>query len=183
MSTFRITLSAGVAVTLLAAGATFAAKSQNAKSGAIERGKYLTTLMGCGDCHTPGTFISLPDFKRQLSGSEMGWQMPNGVVYAANLTPDPETGLGKWSDAQIVQAIRTGNRPDGRQLAPIMPWMNYAALTDEDADAIVAYLRSIPAVKHAVPAPVAAGTEVQGPVLRMPPPSAWDVPPGSSGGH
>lgn len=184
MSRFRIAITASIAVALISAGATFAAKSKAAKPSAVERGKYLATIMGCNDCHTPGTFYGAPDFKRMLSGSEMGWEGPGGVVYASNLTPHPETGLGKWSDAEIVKAIRTGNRPDGRQLAPMMPWMNFASLTDDDANAIVAYLRSIPAVEHAVPAPVAAGAEVKGPVLRFPPPSAWDAPrAGGHGGH
>lgn len=184
MSAFRTTLTVSIAVTLIAVGATFAAKTKPARPSELERGKYLVTITGCNDCHTPGTFYGAPDFQRQLSGSEMGWEGPGGVVFAANLTPDPETGLGQWSDAEIVKAIRTGNRPDGRQLSPSMPWMNFASLSDEDAHAIVAYLRSIPAVKHAVPAPMPPGTEFKGPVLRFPPPSAWDVPAGASpGGH
>jgi len=184
MSTFRTALTASIAITLIAAGATFAAKAKSAKPGTLERGKYLVTITGCNDCHTPGTFYGAPDMKRMLSGSELGWEGPGGIVFAANLTPDPETGLGKWSDDEIVKAIRTGNRPDGRQLAPMMPWMNYASLTDEDANAIVAYLRSIPPVKHAVPAPVPPGTEFKGSVLRFPPPSAWDAPAGAGpGGH
>ena len=173
----RIAVATLVPIALLAAGITFAAQTKSAKDKSLERGKYLVTVMGCNDCHTPGTLYGAPDMKRFLSGSELGWEGPWGVVYAANLTPDEETGLGEWNETDVVRAIRTGNRPDGRQLAPIMPWMNFASLTDDDAMAIARYLRSIPAVKHKAPAPVAPGVEVAGSVLRFPPPSAWDVPP------
>src|SRR5690349_4230985 len=90
---------------------------------AFARGKYLVTIAGCGDCHTPGTFLGKPDLKRVLGGSDVGFEIPGaGVFYGPNLTPDPETGLGKWTRQQIVTALRTGVRPDGRRLAPIMPW-------------------------------------------------------------
>ena len=168
-----------VAVVCLIAGSSlaFAAGKQDAKRAArVERGAYLVHIMGCGDCHTPGTFYGSPDMERMLSGSEMGWQGPTGIVFAANLTPDMANGLGEWSDEEIIKAIRTGNRPDGRQLAPIMPWMDFSVLTDEDAAAIVAYLRSLKAVAHAVPNPVPLGQKYDGPVLAFPPPSAWDAP-------
>ena len=143
----------------------------------LERGKYLVLAMGCNDCHTPGTFYGAPDMERFLSGSELGWEGPWGVVYPANLTPDPETGLGSWSTEQIAHAIRTGNRPDGRQLAPIMPWMNFANFTEEDAMAIATYLQSLKPVVHAAPKPVPPGVKVSGAVVRFPPPPAWDAPP------
>lgn len=186
----RFALFALVPVTLIAAGLTFAGQTAGAKaaksgkSSAVDRGKYLVSVMGCTDCHTPGTLYGAPDMSRFLSGSELGWEGPWGVVYAANLTPDTETGLGKWTVEQIAKAIRTGNRPDGRQLAPIMPWMNFAHLTDEDAMAIASYLKTVPAVKHVAPAPVPPGVEVAGSVLRFPPPPAWDAPrEGAAGGH
>jgi len=140
----------------------------------LARGRYLVAISGCADCHTPGTLWGAPDTTRSLSGSEMGWVGPWGVAYAANLTPD-STGLGAWSEEQIVTAIRTGNRPDGRQLAPIMPWMNLAHLTDEDAHAIAAYLKSLPPVVHRVPSPVPPGQKAEGSLLHVPPPSAWDA--------
>src|SRR5262249_18358274 len=96
-------------------------------SAQLARGTYLVTGMGCTACHTPGTFYGSPDPARFLAGSELGWSGPWGVVYAANLTPDPETGIGYWTAAELAKAIRTGNRPDGRQLAVIMPWQNFAA--------------------------------------------------------
>lgn len=156
----------------------------------LARGEYLTTLIGCQDCHTPGAFYGAPDASRQLSGSELGWQGPWGVTYASNLTPDRETGLGKWTRAQIVAALRTGQRPDGSPLLPPMPWPSYARLTDADANAIAAYLQSLPALAHHVPDKLAAGQPVKGPVIAVPPPGAWDAPrtaqsagPGAPGGQ
>ena len=120
----------------------------------LDRGKYLVTLGGCNDCHTPGYFLGKPDFEHALSGSEVGFSIPGlGVFVGRNLTPDKETGLGDWTSDQIVAAMTTGKRPDGRVLAPIMPWMAFSHLTPEDAQAIAAYLKSIPPVKHAVPGP------------------------------
>jgi mono/diheme cytochrome c family protein len=80
-----------------------------------QRGEYLVTIMDCTGCHTPGTFLGKPDMQRPLAGSEVGFQIPGlGIFYPPNLTPDPETGLGKWSEADIIKAVRTGVRPDGR---------------------------------------------------------------------
>ena len=88
-----------------------------------------------------------------------------GIFYPPNLTPDPETGLGGWSEAEIATAIRTGVRPDGRELAPMMPWRSYAALTDEDALAVAAYLKSLPPVRHAVPPPTGPDAKAPAPYL------------------
>ena len=120
----------------------------------VERGKYLVTISGCNDCHTPGSFLGKPDFSRALAGSEVGFAIPGlGVFVGRNLTPDKETGLGNWTDDQIISAFTAGVRPDGRRLAPIMPWRDLSHLTSDDAHAIVAYLRSLPPVKNAVPGP------------------------------
>jgi len=154
---------------------------------AVERGRYLTVVTGCGDCHTPGTLYGSPDDTRILAGSEIPWGGPWGVAFAANLTPDPETGLGQWTDEQIMTAIRTGARPDGRLLAQIMPWGNFSHFTNEDLAAIVAYLRSLPPIVHAEPAPVPPNVAFTGPTLAVPPPSAWDAqhlpPPAEAPGH
>ncbi len=152
-----------------------AAKARPAMS-RVERGRYLVTLMGCNDCHTPGALYGAPDFKRQLSGSEVGWKGPWGVSYPRNLTPDAETGIGKWSEKEIVAALRTGMRPNGTVLQPPMPWPNCTQLTDEDAFAVAAYLKSIPAVSHKVPDLLAPGQPVTGAYLEFPPPPAWDAP-------
>ena len=103
----------GLCVVSLQAGA---AESQ------VERGKYLVTFGGCSDCHTPGSFLGHPDMAKYLGGSDVGFAIPGlGVFVGRNLTPDKETGLGGWTSKQIVTAITTGKRPDGRELAPIMP--------------------------------------------------------------
>jgi mono/diheme cytochrome c family protein len=120
----------------------------------VARGKYLVTIASCHDCHTPGYFLGKPDMARYLGGSDVGFELPGlGVFVGPNLTPDKVTGLGSWSDAQVIAAIQTGNRPDGRTLAPIMPYHAFANLTKQDVGAIVAFLRSLPAVAHKVPGP------------------------------
>jgi mono/diheme cytochrome c family protein len=120
----------------------------------VERGKYLVTIASCHDCHTPGYFLGKPDMARYLGGSDVGFEIPGlGVFHGPNLTPDKETGLGGWTDAQIIAALQKGNRPDGRMLAPIMPYHAFANLTPQDAQAIVAFLRSVPSVKNKVPGP------------------------------
>jgi mono/diheme cytochrome c family protein len=143
----------------------------------VERGRYLAAVTGCNECHTPGGMFGAPDGQRALSGSELGWRGPWGVNYPRNLTPDSETGLGSWNATQIVTAIRTGQRPNGTRIGPPMPWPSYAALTDEDAYAIAAYLKSLPPVRH--PAPLAIGPAAPLPasavVVAFPPPPAWDV--------
>jgi mono/diheme cytochrome c family protein len=133
-----------------------AASAQNNKQ-QVERGKYLVTLASCTDCHTPGYFFGKPDNARFLGGSEVGFEIPGlGVFHGPNLTPDNDSGLGKWTNAQIVTAIKTGKRPDGRELAPAMPWRAFAQMTDADANAIVAYLKSLPPIKNKVPGPFGA---------------------------
>ena len=142
----------------------------------IERGEYLTTIMGCNDCHTPGTFYGAPDFERKLAGSELGWVGPWGTSYARNLTPDAETGIGNWSEDDIVKAIRTGQRADGSPVLPPMPWPMFSRMPDEDAYAVAAYLRSLPPVLHKVPDKLPPGAKVTGAALVFPPPPAWDAP-------
>ena len=134
--------------------ALLAVSPASADNAQIERGKYLVTIGSCNDCHTPGYFLGKPDFEHALSGSDVGFGLPGlGTFVGRNLTPDKETGLGNWTDEQIISAFTAGVRPDGRRLAPIMPYQNLSHLSSDDAHAIVAYLRSIPAVKNAVPGP------------------------------
>lgn len=123
----------------------------------VKRGEYLVTLASCSDCHTPGSLLGKPDMSKFLGGSDVGFVVPElGYFWGPNLTPDKETGLGNWSEAQILTALRTGTRPDGRKLAPMMPWMVYAKLTDDDAKAIVAYLKSLPPISNKAPGPLGA---------------------------
>lgn len=148
----------------------------------VERGKYLVSTQGCHDCHTPfelGPNGPEPDMSRALTGhparlvmppppelppgpwlwlgaaSNTAFAGPWGVSFTANLTPDPETGLGKWSEEMFIQAIRTGRHEGkGRPILPPMPWPMYRNLTDEDLKSIFAYLQSLPPVVNKVPQPI-----------------------------
>jgi len=138
----------------------------------IERGKYLASFGGCMDCHTPGYFFGKPDMARHLGGSEVGFELPGlGVFHGPNLTPDKETGLGNWTNEQVVKALQEGVRPDGRILAPIMPWRALANLTKEDALAIVAYLKSLPPVRNKVPGPFGPTEKPTSFVMKIVPPA------------
>jgi mono/diheme cytochrome c family protein len=128
------------------------------------RGRYLVELIGCATCHTDGALIGDPDFDRWLAGSRVGIAYSNplkhknpGVLYPSNLTSDNETGIGSWTDAEIESAIRGGVDQHGRRQVAVMPWPAYAKLSDEDLDAIVAYLQSLAPIRHAVPSNVAPG--------------------------
>ncbi len=154
----------------------------NAK-GDAKRGEYLVRTMGCNDCHTPfkmGPSGPEPDMTRMLSGhpaalvmppppvlpegpwlvvssaTNTAWSGPWGVSFTANLTPDPATGLGAWTEQNFMDALRSGRHMGrGRPILPPMPWRFYSELTDEDLRAIYAYLRTIPAISNRVPDPVA----------------------------
>jgi mono/diheme cytochrome c family protein len=142
----------------------------------LQRGQYIATISGCNDCHTPGTLYGAPDFDRTLAGSELGWQGPWGVTYASNLTPDVETGLGGWTDGEIERALRSGVKKDGTPVGPPMPWPDFARLSPDDMAALIAYLRGLPAVKHANLGPLPPGSKATGSIITLPPPSAWDAP-------
>jgi hypothetical protein len=144
------------------------------------RGKYLVSTSGCHDCHTPWHMTEAgpkPDFTRALSGHPEGLDMPQaphpqepwlmtvgatnnafagpwGVSFAANLTPDRETGLGKWTARTFIETIRSGRHLGrGREILPPMPYPVYQNFTDRDLTAIFTYLQSIPAVRNRVPDP------------------------------
>lgn len=157
-----------VGAMLLTATLSVAAKADEAQ---IERGRYLTQVAGCTDCHTPGHFLGNPDMARFLGGSDVGFEVPGvGTIYGPNLTPDDETGLGTWTADQIVDAIRTGMTPEGRGLIPVMPWPNLAVLSDEDAFAIAAYLQSLDPVSNDVPGPIPDGVPAPSFVMKVVPP-------------
>lgn len=157
------------------------AKPGKGNAALIKRGEYIVNMMGCQDCHTPwkmGPKGPEPDTSRHLSGhpAEMkmppspqlampwmasiaatmtAWSGPWGVSYTANLTPDPETGLGKWTEQMFMDAIRTGrHQGKGRPILPPMPWEALRHATDADLKAIFAYLRSIKPIVNKVPDPV-----------------------------
>jgi mono/diheme cytochrome c family protein len=137
----------------------------------ITRGKYLVALGGCNDCHTPGYFFGNPDMSRFLGGSDVGFEIPGqGVFVGRNITPDKETGIGSWTPEQIVKAIQTGERPDGRILAPIMPWHAFAKLTADDAMALAAFLQSLNPVSNQLPGPFKPGEKVSTFMFRIVPP-------------
>jgi mono/diheme cytochrome c family protein len=147
-------------------------RAEAAERASVERGKYLVNLGGCTDCHTPGYFFGMPDEARQLGGSEVGFEIPGlGVFHGPNLTPDSETGLGNWSAQEIVTALRTGVRPDGRELAPIMPWRAFARLADTDLQSVALYLKSLPAVRNQVPGPFGPQQQPTSFVMKIVPPA------------
>jgi mono/diheme cytochrome c family protein len=124
--------------------ATAAPAEEIAMVGDPERGGYIFAVTtGCG-CH----------FNRDLAAPAGGnkFEGPFGVVYAPNITSDPETGIGAWSETDIVNALRLGVRPDGSQLHPIMPYMAYSNLSDQDAYDLAAALKMVPPAVNAVPA-------------------------------
>lgn len=149
----------------------------------IEHGKYLVELGGCNDCHSPKVMTEMgpvPDTTMLLSGhpadelvenvdpamlnSKMwvhssmdatAWIGPWGVSYTANLTPDPETGLGNWTEDLFIKALRTGKHMGiGRPILPPMPWPGIGKSSDEDLKDIFAYLHSLPAIHNKVPDPI-----------------------------
>jgi mono/diheme cytochrome c family protein len=137
----------------------------------IARGKYLVTVSGCNDCHTPGYFFGNPDMSRFLGGSDVGFEIPGqGVFVGPNITPDKKTGIGSWTREQIVKAIQAGERPDGRILAPIMPWHAFATFTADDAMAIAAFLQSLSPVSNQIPGPFKPGEKVSTFMFRILPP-------------
>lgn len=158
---------AWINATLLALALATAAMPVHAQD-RIKRGEYLATIMDCTGCHTPGALIGKPDQARALAGSTIGFAIPDlGVFYPPNLTPDRETGLGKWTEADIVKAVRTGVTPSGRTLVPIMPFPSYARLTDADAQALAAYLKSLKPIKHQAPAITGPGEKPSAPYLTL----------------
>lgn len=140
----------GMLAGMLAAVAPGAGRAADAET--VRRGEYLARIMDCAGCHTAGALAGRPDPALHLAGSTIGFRLPGlGTFYPPNLTSDAETGLGRWSAAEIATALRTGVRPDGRELAPAMPWRSYAALSDADLESLVAYLKNLPPVRHAAP--------------------------------
>lgn len=117
----------------------------------VERGRYLVEVLGaCGNCHTrKGPTGDLPG--QHLAGGFGLEEEMLGTWVAPNITPDPETGIGRWTDAELIRAIREGRGRDGKTLGPPMPFGLYRRLADNDVKAMVAYLRTVPPVRHAVP--------------------------------
>ncbi len=126
----------------------------------VERGSYLVNgLLTCGNCHTPRGPGGVFDMSKQLSGGPQTFDETGFTVKGANITPDPDTGIGKWSAADIKRVLLEGKRPDGIQLATVMPYAFYKVFTARDLDAVVAYVRSVPAVRNKVQSPVYKATQ------------------------
>jgi mono/diheme cytochrome c family protein len=122
----------------------------NAADGLVERGAYLMNgIVACGNCHTPKAQDGHPLFDQELSGGVI-IDAPVFHAVAPNITPDVDTGIGKWTDEQIISAIRNGKRPDGTTIGPPMPISFYRNMSDTDARSIVAYLRSVKPIHHVV---------------------------------
>jgi mono/diheme cytochrome c family protein len=114
----------------------------------VAYGAYLAGPVGhCMECHTPQV-NGRPDFANQLGAGRFPFSGPWGVSVSRNITPDPESGLGKWTDTQIKTAITQGVRPDGSRLLPPMGFSYYARMTEADLNAIVAYLRSLKPIQR-----------------------------------
>jgi len=182
--TGRTTLLAAAAVMTAAIVTEIGAEPKAAPTGArsVERGAYLVRIMGCNHCHTPykmGPNGPEPDMSRQLSGHPAELAMPKapalgdspwawiaagtntafagpwGVSFTANLTPDPETGLGKWTPETFIATMKTGRHEGkGRPVLPPMPVENLAHLSDSDIRDLFAYLQSLTPIRNRVPAPV-----------------------------
>jgi mono/diheme cytochrome c family protein len=142
---------------LLVASVDVAAQAPTAR---VERGRYLVeSILACGNCHTPKSPTGEPIANRNLSGGGLTFSLPPFAGAASNITPDRETGIGTWSDDDIKRAIVEGKRPGhGRlantELGVVMATSFFKALTPSDVDAVVAYLRSIPAIRNEVGPPV-----------------------------
>lgn len=156
---------------LLAAGCAAAAPGHGQaedQAALVARGAYLAQIMDCGGCHTPGALTGAPDTSRTLAGGTVGFRVGDlGVFFPPNLTASRATGLGNWSADDIETALRQGVRPDGRELAPIMPWRSYSALEPADMAALVAYLQSLPAIEQPTPRPLGTDEPVPLPYLTM----------------
>lgn len=169
-------------------GLLLAAKSpKDASAAQVARGKYLVNFGDCHTCHTPLKMTEkgpVPDMARVFSGHPedarlpppdlkpgpwfaatagmTAWAGPWGISYAANLTPDRNTGIGIWTDEMFIQAMRTGKHMgNGRDILPPMPWQAISSLSDSDLKAILAYLRTIPPVVNHVPNPVGPNGEAK----------------------
>lgn len=173
-------LSSSLTALTFAASVAHAADDKNVAD-KIARGKYIVATSGCHDCHTPwkmGPDGPAPDMDRMLSGHPEGmavppapkpdgpwlvsvaatntaWSGPWGVSFAANITPDKETGIGKWTLRNFRDMLRTGRHMgQGRPVLPPMPVPVYRNLTDADTEALFTYLQSIPPIKNRVPEPL-----------------------------
>lgn len=126
-----------VALLILASGSVAA---QPAGPDPVLRGRYVFGAAGGCGCHTVQG--------QPVNSGGRKYDGPFGTVYSTNITPDPQTGIGTWTDEQIVTAIRLGRRPNGERLIPIHPYPVFNGMAEEDLKSLVAFLRTVPAVKR-----------------------------------
>jgi mono/diheme cytochrome c family protein len=121
--------------------------------GTIERGRYLSKMFSCQDCHSPRTASGGYVHGQLFQGGGLQMPLPDRhLLIASNITPDQETGIGSWSDEQIIRAFRTGVARDGRQLDPVLPYLTaYRDMTDQDAKDVVRFLRAVEPAKRTWP--------------------------------
>lgn len=158
-------------------------KPMRSKPDMIARGKYLVTVADCNGCHTPLKLTAqgpVSDSSRFLSGYPASLPVPKvptevlgpgkwdglfssgnafagawGVSFPRNLSPDTATGLGSWTDAMFIKALRTGkDMGEGRDILPPMPWDSFGQMTDADLRAILAYLKTLKPIENPVPDPI-----------------------------
>jgi mono/diheme cytochrome c family protein len=138
-----------------------AAAPATAPTAGVERGSYIANAIAhCGDCHTPRTATGAPDMSKMLAGAII-----EGAV-APNLTPDEATGIGSWSEEEIATLLQTGVEPSGKKVEGLMALLiegGYKDMTDDDALAVAAYLKSVPAVENEVELPAAEVAEEAAP--------------------
>ncbi|MEP0775341.1 MAG: diheme cytochrome c-553 [Acidobacteriota bacterium] len=166
------------AALLLSCAAPHGGGGESGAGASVERGGYLVAVLGCSDCHTPFRMTPTgpqPDPSRAFSGHPAEMELPPppppqgpwllagvatntafagpwGISYATNITPDEETGLGVYTEASFIAAMRAGRHLGaGRPILPPMPWAAYAHMTDEDLKSVFAYLKTLPPIRNAVP--------------------------------
>jgi mono/diheme cytochrome c family protein len=132
-----------VAAVSVAMGPFRPASASDIDTSLVQRGRYVATAGNCASCHTRKG-------GEALAGG-VAFQTPFGTVYSMNITPDKKTGIGNWTREQFLQSLRQGVRPNGENLYPVFPYTAFTKVNDEDANALFAYLKSVPAVRAEVP--------------------------------
>lgn len=125
-------------VALIALAPFAAATASSTAPSVVERGRYLALAGNCASCHTTKGGAAL--------AGGLAFETPFGTIYSTNITPDQATGIGNWTAEQFVKSLREGVRPDGQHLYPVFPYTSFTNITDADANALYAYLMSVPAV-------------------------------------
>ena len=132
------------------------------------RGRYLSDVIGCDHCHTPGYFMGAPDENRYMHGGDVGFEIPGlGIFFGPNLTNSDKNGVGRYTTAQLKTMLTTGVRPDGSVLAPIMPWRSLSKMNDRDLSDLVAFLQSLPAADNQVAGPFLGDTPSTAPYMTI----------------